>query len=173
MAETALKKSRVVKFRSSRFRGAIKGQITSAVIKLEALFARKVEDDFDHQSIVSEVNQVEAEVSEVNQVKAKTYSSSATVTTEIKISPSNSEMEDIIKEEIPALTESSSSLNTTAPSPVEPEQENVEGATSEDVTEKVEVTELEADQPSVPDHPVSKTELKLTETEEDDVTKYL
>ena len=62
MAETALKKSRDVN-ELKKFRGAIKGQVTSAVNKLEAIFARKVEDDFDHQSIfVSEVNQVEAKL---------------------------------------------------------------------------------------------------------------
>ena len=60
MAETALKKSRDVN-ELKKFRGAIKGQITNPVNKLEVIFARKVEDDFDHQSIfVSEVNQVEA-----------------------------------------------------------------------------------------------------------------
>ena len=52
MAETALKKSRDVKLRGF----VLKGQIMNEVSKLEALFARKVEDDFDHQSIVSEVN---------------------------------------------------------------------------------------------------------------------
>ena len=62
MALTALKKSRDV-IELKKFRGAIKGQVTSAVNKLEAIFARKVEDDFDHQSIfVSEVNQVEAKL---------------------------------------------------------------------------------------------------------------
>ena len=79
MAETALKKSRDVK-ELKKFRSALKGQITSAVSKLEALFARKVEDDFDQGDIF---------MSEVNQVEAKTYSSSATVTTKTKISPSN------------------------------------------------------------------------------------
>ena len=62
MAETALKKSRDVN-KLKKFRGAIKGQVTSAVNKLEALFAKKVADDFDHGSIfVSEVNQVEAKL---------------------------------------------------------------------------------------------------------------
>ena len=62
MAETALKKSRDVN-ELKKFRGAIKGQVTSAVNKLEALFARKVADDFDHGSIfISEVNQVEAKL---------------------------------------------------------------------------------------------------------------
>ena len=79
MAETALKKSRDVK-ELKKFRSALKGQITSAVSKLEALFARKVEDDFDQGDIF---------MSEVNQVEAKTYSSSATVATKTKISPSN------------------------------------------------------------------------------------
>ena len=60
MAETALKKSRDVN-KLKKFRGAIKGQVTSAVNKLEAIFSRKVVDDFDHGSIfTSEVNQVEA-----------------------------------------------------------------------------------------------------------------
>ena len=62
MAETALKKSRDVN-ELKKFRGAIKGQVTSAVNKLEALFAKKVADDFDNGSIfVSEVNQVEAKL---------------------------------------------------------------------------------------------------------------
>ncbi len=62
MAENALKKSRDVN-ELKKFRGAIKGQVTSAVNKLEAIFARKVEDDIDHQSIfISEVNQVEAKL---------------------------------------------------------------------------------------------------------------
>ena len=79
MAETALKKSRDVK-ELKKFRSALKGQITSAVSKLEVLFARKVEDDFDQGDIF---------MSEVNQVEAKTYSSSALVATKTKISPSN------------------------------------------------------------------------------------
>ena len=62
MVETALKKSRDVN-ELKKFRGAIKGQVTSVVNKLEAIFTRKVEDDFDHQSIfISEVNQVEAKL---------------------------------------------------------------------------------------------------------------
>ena len=62
MAETALKKSRDVN-ELKKFRGAIKGQVTSALNKLEALFAQKVADDFDHGSIfTSEVNQVEAKL---------------------------------------------------------------------------------------------------------------
>ena len=62
MAETALKKSRDVK-ELKKFRGAIKGQVTSAVNKLEAILSRKVTDDFDHGSIfISEVNQVEAKL---------------------------------------------------------------------------------------------------------------
>ena len=79
MAVTALKKSRDMK-ELKKFRGALRGQITNAVSKLEALFARKVEDDFDQGDIF---------MSEVNQVEAKTYSSSATVATKTKISPSN------------------------------------------------------------------------------------
>ena len=60
MAETALKKSRDVN-ELKKFRGAIKGQVTSALNKLEALFVQKVADDFDHgRIIISEVNQVEA-----------------------------------------------------------------------------------------------------------------
>ena len=79
MAETALKKSRDVKV-LKKFRGALRGQITNAVSKLEALFARKVADDFDQEDIF---------ISEVNQVEAKTHSSSATVATKTKNSPSN------------------------------------------------------------------------------------
>ena len=60
MAETALRKSRDVN-EIKKYRGAIKGQISSALSKLEALFSRKVADDFDHGSIFTpEVNQVEA-----------------------------------------------------------------------------------------------------------------
>ena len=60
MAETALKKSRYVN-EIKKYRGAIKAQILSALSKLEALFSRKVADDFDHGSIfTSEVNQLEA-----------------------------------------------------------------------------------------------------------------
>ena len=60
MVGTALKKSRdVVELR--KFRGAIRGQITSVLNKLEALFAQKVEDDFDHGRIlITEVNRLEA-----------------------------------------------------------------------------------------------------------------
>ena len=62
MADTALKKSRDVN-ELKKFRGAIKGQVTSALNKLEALFAQKVADDFDHGRILtSEVNQVEAKL---------------------------------------------------------------------------------------------------------------
>ena len=62
MAETALKKSRDV-VELKKFRGAIRAQVTSAVNKLEAIFARRVDDDFDHQNIfISEVNQVEAKL---------------------------------------------------------------------------------------------------------------
>ena len=60
MAENALEKSRDVN-KLKKFRGAIKGQVTSALNKLEALFAQKVADDFDHGRIlIAEVNQVEA-----------------------------------------------------------------------------------------------------------------
>ena len=60
MAETELRKSRDVN-KIKKYRSAIKAQITSALSKLEALFSRKVADDFDHGSIfTSEVNQVEA-----------------------------------------------------------------------------------------------------------------
>ena len=60
MAKTALKKSRDV-IELKKFRGAIKGQVTSALIKLEALFAQKVADDFDHgRTLISEVNELEA-----------------------------------------------------------------------------------------------------------------
>ena len=59
MGETALKKSRDVN-EIKKYRGAIKAQVSSALSKLEALFSRKVADDFDHGSIItSEVNQVE------------------------------------------------------------------------------------------------------------------
>ena len=62
MAENALEKSRDVN-KLKKFRGAIKGQVTSAVNKLEAIFSKKVADDFDHESIfISEVNQVEAKL---------------------------------------------------------------------------------------------------------------
>ena len=62
MAETTLKKSRDVN-KLKKFRGAIKGQVTSAVNNLEAILSRKVADDFDHQNIfISEVNQVEAKL---------------------------------------------------------------------------------------------------------------
>ena len=44
-----------------KYRNSIKVQISSALSKLEALFSRKVADDFDHGSIFTpEVNQVEA-----------------------------------------------------------------------------------------------------------------
>ena len=63
MAETALKKSRDVNELKNFRGGAPKGQVMSAVNKLVAIFARKVEDDFDHQNIfISEVNQVEAKL---------------------------------------------------------------------------------------------------------------
>ena len=62
MAENALKKSRDLN-ELKKFRGAIKGQVTSALNKLEALFAQKVADDYDHNRIfVPEVNQVEAKL---------------------------------------------------------------------------------------------------------------
>ena len=62
MAEKALEKSGDVN-ELKKFRGAIKGQVTSDVNKLEVLFAKKVADDFDHKSIIiSEVNQVEAKL---------------------------------------------------------------------------------------------------------------
>ena len=62
MAETALKKSRDVN-ELKKFRGAIKGQVTSAANNLEVILSRKVADDFDHQNIfISEVNQVEAKL---------------------------------------------------------------------------------------------------------------
>ena len=62
MAENALEKSRDVN-ELKKFRAAIKGQVTSAVNKLEAVFARKVAGDFDHKNIIiTEVKQVEAKL---------------------------------------------------------------------------------------------------------------
>ena len=60
MAEAALRKSRDVG-ELKKFRAAIKGQVTSALNKLETIFAQKVAEDFDHGRIlITEVNEVEA-----------------------------------------------------------------------------------------------------------------
>ena len=48
MAEKALEKSDDVS-ELKKFRGVIKGQITKAVNRLNVLFAKKVEDDYDHK----------------------------------------------------------------------------------------------------------------------------
>ena len=73
MAETALKKSRDVN-EIKKYRGAIKGQVLSALNKLEALFSRKVADNFDHGSIfTSEVNQVEARLKDKLEVFRKLH----------------------------------------------------------------------------------------------------
>ena len=62
MAENALKKSRDLN-ELKKFRGAIKGQVTSALNKLEALFTQRIAEDYDHNRIfVSEVNQVESKL---------------------------------------------------------------------------------------------------------------
>ena len=62
MAENALKKSRDLN-ELKKFRGAIKGQVTSALNKLEALFTLRIAEDYDHSRIfVSEVNQVESKL---------------------------------------------------------------------------------------------------------------
>ena len=64
MAETTLKKSRDVN-EFKKFRGAIKGQVTSALNKLETLFAQKLAYDFDHGRIlITEVNEVESRLKE-------------------------------------------------------------------------------------------------------------
>ena len=47
MAENALKKSRDLN-ELKKFRGAIKGQVTSALNKLEALFTLRMAEDYDH-----------------------------------------------------------------------------------------------------------------------------
>ena len=64
MAEKALEKSEDVT-ELKKFRGAIKSQITIGVSKLTKLFAKKVEDDYDHESIIKdEVHQLEAKLRE-------------------------------------------------------------------------------------------------------------
>ena len=62
MAEQALKSSEDVE-EIKKFRRLIKGQVTTAVNRLENLFAKKEGDDFDHKVISkAEVKQVEAKL---------------------------------------------------------------------------------------------------------------
>ena len=62
MAEQALKRSEDVK-EIKKFRRVIKGQVTTAVNRLENLFAKKEGDYFDHKVISkTEVEQVEAKL---------------------------------------------------------------------------------------------------------------
>ena len=62
MAEQALKSSVDVE-EIKKFRRVIKGQVTTAVNRLENLFAKKEGDDFDHKVISkTEVKQVEAKL---------------------------------------------------------------------------------------------------------------
>ena len=62
MAEQALKSSEDVE-EIKKFRRVIKGQVTTAVNRLENLFAKKEGDDFDHKVISkTEVKQVEAKL---------------------------------------------------------------------------------------------------------------
>ena len=161
MAETALKKSRDVK-ELKKFRSALKGQITSAVSKLEALFARKVEDDFDQGDIF---------MSEVNQVEAKTYSSSATVATKTKISPSNIGGQDGAKMEGPRcqvlkLLHGAEVGYTNVVKKSLPSVEMEDGDKDENECPKSK-TESKLSENI---QPVSRTELKITETEKDNVT---
>lgn len=57
-----------------KFRGAIRGQITSVPNKLEALFAQKVEDDLDYGRIlITEVNRLEARLKDKLDLFQKLY----------------------------------------------------------------------------------------------------
>ena len=48
-SQAALKSKDLVEVK--KFRAVIKGQLTNAVKRLESIFAKKDEDDFDHKNI--------------------------------------------------------------------------------------------------------------------------
>ena len=62
-AQTALKSQDLGEIKKGR--AAIKGQITTAVKRLESIFAQKVGEDFNHEKISkSEVSQMEKKLNE-------------------------------------------------------------------------------------------------------------